>query len=87
VSARVEEQRALVLLRDTGEGVSNPDQLFKPFQQLAKATGLGLYLSRALMRSFGGDLRYQSGGGGATFVIEIASIADTDLLQNGDPRS
>jgi two-component system sensor kinase FixL len=86
VSAKVEEQRALISLSDTGGGVSNPEQLFKPFQQFAQATGLGLYLSRALMRSFGGDLRYQSGGAGATFVIEIASIADTDHLDNGRPR-
>ena len=33
--------------------------LFRPFQQQAQATGLGLYLSRAFMRSFRGDLRYE----------------------------
>jgi two-component system, LuxR family, sensor kinase FixL len=77
VVAKAEEQRVLISVSDNGEGVMNPDQLFKPFQQLAQATGLGLYLSRALMRSFGGDLRYQSGEGGATFIVEIASIVDT----------
>lgn len=77
VAARAEEQRVLIWLSDNGGGVRNPDQLFKPFQQLAQATGLGLYLSRALMRSFGGDLRYQPGDIGATFVVEIASMANT----------
>jgi PAS domain S-box-containing protein len=76
VAACVEQQRVLISLSDNGGGVSNPDRLFKPFQQLAQATGLGLYLSRALMRSFGGDLRYQPGNGGATFIVEVASIVD-----------
>jgi len=48
--------------------------LFKPFQQNAKSTGLGLYLSRALMRSFGGDLRWEPGREGAIFIVEIATI-------------
>ena len=47
VSVRLDEHRVLITLSDNGEGVANPDQLFKPFQQLARATGLGLYLSRA----------------------------------------
>jgi PAS domain S-box-containing protein len=76
LSAVTEEQRVLVRLSDNGEGIPHPDQLFRPFQQLARATGLGLYLSRALMRSFGGDLRYQPGSPGATFIVEIASIVD-----------
>jgi hypothetical protein len=33
---------------------------FAPFQQNAKSSGLGLCLSRALLRSFGGDLRYET---------------------------
>jgi two-component system, LuxR family, sensor kinase FixL len=78
LSATFAEQRVLIALSDNGGGVANPDQLFKPFQQLAQATGLGLYLSRALMRSFGGDLRYQPGTSGATFIVEIASIADAN---------
>jgi two-component system, LuxR family, sensor kinase FixL len=76
ISATIEDQRVLISLSDNGGGVANPDQLFRPFQQLAKAAGLGLYLSRALMRSFGGDLRYQPSASGATFIVEIASIAE-----------
>jgi two-component system sensor kinase FixL len=82
VFAVTEEHRVLILLSDNGGGVANPEQLFKPFQQLAQATGLGLYLSRALMRSFGGDLRYQPGALGATFIVEIASIADATAAAN-----
>src|SRR6202044_3936390 len=41
-----------IRFRDTGCGVMHPDRLFRPFQEDARSTGLGLYLSRALMRSF-----------------------------------
>jgi len=83
VAARADQQRVLISVSDNGGGVRNPEQLFKPFQHLAQATGLGLYLSRALMRSFGGDLRYQPADTGATFIVEVASIVDISGLSNG----
>jgi PAS domain S-box-containing protein len=71
--------RVRIRVRDTGGGVQHPELLFKPFQQQASATGLGLYLSRALMRSFSGELRYEAPattiggatGTGACFVVEL----------------
>jgi PAS domain S-box-containing protein len=88
ISAAAAGQRVSITVSDNGEGVKNPEQLFKPFQQLAQATGLGLYLSRALMRSFGGDLRHQPGGSGATFVVEVAAIADSpEMLRGADPNT
>jgi two-component system sensor kinase FixL len=56
ISTEVENNSVVVRFEDTGEGVSAPDGLFKPFQQGADATGLGLYVSRAILRSFAGDL-------------------------------
>jgi two-component system sensor kinase FixL len=82
VRATVEEQRVSIALSDNGGGVRHPEQLFKPFQKLAQAAGIGLYLSRALMRSFGGDLRYEPGEAGATFIVETASLIDM-TGQNG----
>ena len=76
IAAILEPQRVLVSITDNGEGVKHPELLFKPFQERAKATGLGLYLSRALMRSFGGDLRYEACEQGARFTVEIASTLD-----------
>ena len=72
LTARVEEQRVVVRVRDTGGGVAHPDSLFRPFQQQAKASGLGLYLSRAFMRSFRGDLRYEPEPRGSVFVVELS---------------
>jgi PAS domain S-box-containing protein len=73
IAAHAEEHRVRVAVIDNGGGVKNPEQLFKPFQHHAQATGLGLYLSRALMRSFGGELRCEPCDEGAIFVVELAS--------------
>ncbi len=70
--------RVCIAVADTGPGVPHPEFLFKPFQQQARAAGLGLYLSRALLRSFGGDLHHQPGEPGASFLIEIPTAAAQD---------
>jgi PAS domain S-box-containing protein len=76
VSASVEGQRVVVRVRDTGHGISNPDRLFQPFQEGAEATGLGLYLSRALVRTFNGDLRYEPGPPGCCFAVDLMPFAE-----------
>ncbi len=63
----------MVRFSDTGGGVAHPERLFRPFQREAESTGLGLYLSRAFMRSFRGDLRYEPEIDGSTFVVELSS--------------
>ena len=57
---------------DSGHGVGAPDQLFKPFQPGADATGLGLYLSRAFVRAFQGDIKYEPRETGCCFVVVLA---------------
>jgi two-component system sensor kinase FixL len=71
VNARDEGNQVLVEVADNGGGVAHPEHLFRPFQAGAVATGLGLYLSRAFMRSFGGELHYVSIPGGACFVVSL----------------
>jgi PAS domain S-box-containing protein len=61
---------------DTGPGIPVLDKLFQPFQQGADATGLGLYLSRELVRSFHGDLRHEASTSGCCFAINMLR-ADT----------
>jgi two-component system sensor kinase FixL len=68
-----DKQRITLRFRDTGCGVAHPDRLFRPFQQQAQATGLGLYLSRAFMRSFRGDLRYEPEPDGSSFVVDLSA--------------
>jgi len=78
VSARSERHRVLLEFIDNGGGVVSPEQLFHPFQAGAQNTGLGLYLSRAFMRSFGGELRYKALPGGACFVVELSQASQFD---------
>jgi two-component system, LuxR family, sensor kinase FixL len=75
ISARMENHRVLVEFIDNGGGVDRPEKLFRPFQDAAQTTGLGLYLSRAFMRSFGGELRYEALSGGARFVVELSPVS------------
>jgi two-component system, LuxR family, sensor kinase FixL len=82
VIAKSEGEQIHVEFSDSGGGVVNPEYLFRPFQAGAEATGLGLYLSRAFMRSFGGELRYMPLHEGACFIADLtpASIPQKELL-------
>ena len=89
VSSRSEGIMVAIRFRDTGGGVAHPERLFRPFQLEAQSTGLGLYLSRALTRSFKGDLRYEPEAGGSTFVVQLSpslreSKNDSYEQQNSD---
>jgi signal transduction histidine kinase len=72
----LEDERVVVRVRDTGHGIPNPERLFQPFQQGAEATGLGLYLSRALVRTFKGDLRYEPEPLGCCFALDLIPSTD-----------
>ena len=90
VTARLEHERVVIRFRDTGCGVAEPDRLFRPFQHGAQATGLGLYLSRAMTRSFRGDLRYEPEPKGSSFIVELSpaiseSIKDSYGAADSDP--
>ena len=71
VSACLERDLVTVRFCDTGPGVADPDELFRPFQRGAQSIGLGLYVSRAILHSHGGGLRYEPQAAGACFVVEL----------------
>ena len=68
----------IVMVADNGPGVASPEVLFQPFQPGAASTGLGLYVSRAIVRSYGGELRYAKRSFESCFYIELPAIAPTD---------
>jgi len=65
---------AVVRVRDSGPGVAAPERLFKPFQEGAFGTGMGLYVSRVLVRSYGGELRFEPENSGSCFAIELQAV-------------
>lgn len=73
VSADDDGQTVTIRFQDTGTGVASPERLFHPFQPGAESTGLGLYVSRAIVRSFGGDLLYEPRSQGSCFTIVLAA--------------
>ena len=77
VSAAVKHGIVSIRVVDTGPGISSAEKLFQPLQKHGDSTGLGLYLSRALMRSFRGDLRHDPEAAGCCFAIELV-IAEVD---------
>jgi two-component system, LuxR family, sensor kinase FixL len=75
INVKVVGDQVLVEFADNGGGVPHPEHLFRPFQDGAESTGLGLYLSRAFLHSFGGDLRYKALPAGASFIVNLNSAA------------
>jgi PAS domain S-box-containing protein len=71
ISTAAESDLVLVRFRDSGPGVAHPEELFRPFQAGAHAFGLGLYVSRAILRSQGGGLRYEPQPTGSCFTVEL----------------
>jgi two-component system, LuxR family, sensor kinase FixL len=74
VSATRENQNVVIRFEDTGHGVAFPEKLFQPFQSQAAATGLGLYVSRAILRTFRGDLHYEPRERGCSFAVSLVPI-------------
>jgi two-component system, LuxR family, sensor kinase FixL len=79
ISASVGNGVVSVRITDTGPGISSVPKLFQPFQQGAESTGLGLYISRAFVRSFRGELRHDPSMPGCSFVIELATAGSGEL--------
>lgn len=75
ISAVVENQNMIIRFEDTGHGVTAPEKLFQPFQTKAVATGLGLYVSRAILRTFRGDLHYEPKDQGCSFAVSLVPVA------------
>ena len=76
ISVAIQKDGVRVRVSDNGPGIPTGHKLFQPLQKGADATGLGLYLSRAFMRSFRGDLRHDAAHAGASFMIDLATAAD-----------
>jgi two-component system, LuxR family, sensor kinase FixL len=71
ISAALESDLVVVRFRDTGPGVAHPEELFRPFQAGAHSVGLGLYISRAILKSHSGGLRYEPEPAGSCFAVEL----------------
>ena len=74
IATKHDQRSVSILFEDSGPGIPDPQILFRAFQRGAEATGLGLYVSRALLKSFGGDLSYEPAAHGSAFVVTLQSV-------------
>jgi C4-dicarboxylate-specific signal transduction histidine kinase len=84
VHARVEDGAMVVSLMDSGPGVADPSSLFQPFRAGADGSGLGLYISRTIMRSMGGELTFIPTGSGCRFDVRLAVGEDRTGNESAD---
>jgi PAS domain S-box-containing protein len=80
VIACVEQNSVVVRFEDTGVGIAHPENLFRPFQSGAVSTGLGLYVSRAILKSFGAEINYEPRSGGCCFAVLLQRVFLTEVL-------
>ncbi len=80
IGLRKEKNRVVVVLTDNGPGFSalHNANIFSAYRHQGSelpegrhGTGIGLYISRQLARSMGGDLKAESEGQGAQFLLTL----------------
>jgi PAS domain S-box-containing protein len=64
-------QNVYLRVLDTGPGIENPETVFQPFQPGADASGLGLFISRAIVRACQGELYVEPSAAGCSMVIKL----------------
>jgi signal transduction histidine kinase len=74
VTVARELKKVIVRFEDSGPGIPAPETLFQPFQAGASGSGLGLYVSRSIVRSYGGDLKFEPRPRGCTFAVELEAV-------------
>jgi signal transduction histidine kinase len=83
ISANLEGGLVIVRFRDTGPGITAPDELFRPFQRSTGMKGLGLYVSRAIAHSFSAELRYEPTPAGSSWVVELLPLKALEKVPAG----
>ncbi len=97
ISYRLEKDKMIISVRDTGEGIAADDipKLFQKFslisgsyqtnKQSSQGTGLGLYISKMIMKEHGGDIWAESEGRGKgsvfSFSLKLYNTEDFESFQ------
>jgi PAS domain S-box-containing protein len=82
ITATVESRKVLIRFRNTGLPVKDPKKLFQPFQPEAAGSGLGLHVSHAIIRSFGGELRYDPESEGPCFTVVLEPRKVSEMFED-----
>jgi signal transduction histidine kinase len=77
VKSSKDQSHGYIYVVDNGPGIpkENQDKIFSPFFTTKTATtrgvGLGLSLALVYMREMGGDILFETGKNGSTFILKI----------------
>jgi C4-dicarboxylate-specific signal transduction histidine kinase len=72
--------RAVLRITNNGPAIADPSSLFQPFRTAStNGTGLGLYVARAMVKSFGGELNHLPTAVGATFELTLRFAASGSI--------
>lgn len=86
IETKSHDNMAMISVRDSGVGISSQiaPKLFSKFSTSEyNGTGLGLYISKAIIEKHGGRIWAENGiHKGATFLFEIPCITDLDLTHS-----
>ena len=73
----IRREYVFVSITDRGTGISEEDarRIFEPFyttKDVGKGTGLGLFVSRSILNTYGGEIEFESEvGRGSTFTVRL----------------
>ena len=76
ISAAAERRSVTIRLLHTAEPVGKPEQLFPRLPAGLTEAEMALYVSRSLVRSFGGELRYEGIAEQRGYLVELDAIKD-----------
>lgn len=90
ISTRIEGERVIVKLRDTGPGIPNDvlSKIFDPFfttKSVGEGTGLGLSIVHGIIERHGGQIRVETEiGVGTVFTVELParSLSEIEVETN-----
>jgi C4-dicarboxylate-specific signal transduction histidine kinase len=71
VTVTPDKGRIQVRFENSGPPIADSEHLFTPWKPGSSEGGLGLYVSRAILRSFGGDLHYEPMTSGCCFAVTL----------------
>jgi two-component system sensor kinase FixL len=68
-------QAVILRFGNNGKPIESTDRLFEPLHSSATSSGLGLFISRAILRTYGGELQYVPEDKGCMFLIQLPIAA------------
>lgn len=71
----------VVRFADNGPGPAPGAPLFEPFARDSSATGLGLFISRSIIRTFGGELHHTHRPGECCFIVEVPALTGVEAAR------